>query len=89
MNCTSGCKTRDHESYAECLRAKGTLIAYCNSANGSDYSGQKAFDKENALFRSAIAQGIEPDTTRRKDVERAIRISNETGRPYGVKETNV
>ena len=89
MACTSGCKTRNHESYAECLRAKNTHIGYCNSANGSDFSAQKAFDRENALFRSAIAQGIEPDTTRRKDVERAIRISNETGRPYGVKESNV
>jgi hypothetical protein len=38
MSCTSSCQTQDCASYAACIRNKGVRVAYCNSANGSDYT---------------------------------------------------
>jgi hypothetical protein len=35
-------------------------VAYCNSANGYDYSKQKRWDNELASYRSARASGVEP-----------------------------
>lgn len=37
-NCTSGCPTKDHATWGECVRAKGLRVAYCNSAKGHDYT---------------------------------------------------
>ena len=79
MACRTGCTTRDHESYGACLRAAGTKVAYCNSAGGWDASRQKAWDKELDLYRSARDQGIEPASTRTKDIEAAFKASEKTG----------
>lgn len=43
---------------------------------------QKAWDKELALYKQARAQGIQPDSTRTKDIQRAIDTSNKYGKPY-------
>lgn len=82
MACTSGCPTQDCESYAACLRGKGNRIAYANSANGSDYSAQKRWDRDLDFYKSARAQGIQPAGTNRSQVERAVEISNITGTAY-------
>lgn len=82
MACRTGCKTRDHGSYAECLRAGAPRVAYSNSASGRDYSTQKAWDRELAAYKDARAQGIQPSSTKRDSVERALRISDATGKPF-------
>jgi hypothetical protein len=43
----------------------------------------KKWDNELALYRQARSQGIQPDTTKTKDIRKAIDISNKTGRAYG------
>lgn len=80
--CTSGCPTKDCESYAACLRGKTVKVAYCNSANGQDYTAQKNWDRELDAYKDARRQGIEPAGTKMHQIENAVAISNEVGVPY-------
>ena len=82
MACTSGCATKDCESYAACLQGKGVKVAYANSAGGMDYSAQKKWDRDLDAYKDARRQGIQPATTKRKDVDAAVHMSNKTGAPY-------
>lgn len=82
MSCRSGCPTRDHLSYGECLRAANVKVAYTNSANGWDSTKQKKWDRELEDYRSAVKQGIQPKGTDRRSIDNAVRISNETGTPF-------
>jgi hypothetical protein len=43
---------------------------------------QKDWDKELAAYKSARAQGIQPASTRWKDIRRAVDVSNKIGKPY-------
>lgn len=81
-NCTSGCPFQDCESYAACLRGKGVKVAYCNSAGGFDYTAQKAWDRDLAAYKDARDQGIQPSSTKRDAVNRAVAISNESGKAW-------
>lgn len=81
-NCTTGCSTQDHESYAACLRGKGTKVAYCNSAAGFDFTAQKTWDRDLAAYKDARDQGIQPSSTKRDAVNRAVAISNESGKAW-------
>lgn len=47
---------------------------------------QKAWDSECDNYRSAVKQGIEPDTTKRAGVELAKAISDKAGVGYGTPE---
>lgn len=80
--CTSGCPTQTCPSYAACLKGKGVKVAYCNSATGGDYTAQKKWDSELDLYRQARAEGIQPATSKRKDIERAMRLSDATGKAH-------
>lgn len=82
MACTSGCPTQDHGSYAECLRAKSPRIAYCNSAGNRDATREKKWRKEIDRAYNVMSQGILPDNTFGPALDKAERISNETGVPY-------
>jgi len=81
-NCTSACQTRDHATWGECARGKGLRIGYANSANGSDLSTQKRWDADLDFYKSTRAQGIQPSGTDRAAVQRALDISDATGRAY-------
>lgn len=82
MSCRTGCITKDHASYSECLRTAGTRVAYANSAGGQDYSAQKRLDRDLDSYRAARAEGLQPATTKPKDVEVARRASDATGVPF-------
>jgi hypothetical protein len=71
--CTSGCPTRDHENYADCLRSKSLRVAYCNSAGGWDATKQKKWDNELSAYRGAVAEGLEPNGTTMRDIDAAKR----------------
>jgi hypothetical protein len=43
---------------------------------------QKAWDKELAAYKSATAQGIQPASTKMKDIKKAVDISNKYGKAY-------
>jgi len=72
MACSTGCRTQDHSSYAECLRSKGSRVAYCNSANGWDYTKQKSWDAELARYRSVVRQGLNPESCTNAAMDKAI-----------------
>jgi hypothetical protein len=83
VTCRSGCKTREHTSYAECLRAAGTRVAYCDSSTGSDFSAQKRWDRELDAYRSVRKEGIQPEGTTMGKIEHAVRESDRVGAAYG------
>ena len=82
MSCTTGCPTQDCESYAACLRGKQNRVAYANSASGQDYTAQKKWDRDLDFYKNTRAQGIQPSGTSREQVQRAVEISNLTGKAY-------
>lgn len=83
MACRSGCKTKSHSSYHECLRDAGVRTYLASPSKGLDGSAQKAWDKDLHLYREARRQGIQPDGTTRPKIEAAMRLSNEAGAAYG------
>lgn len=81
--CSSGCRTRDHRSYFECVSGKGVRTYLASPSRGLDGTTQKRWDKELHEYREARRQGIQPDGTTKAKVEQAIRLSNEAGAAYG------
>ena len=71
MACSSGCKTKDHASYGECLRDKGITHR--------DGTAHHNWDKPLERYREARLQGIQPASTNWSDTKRALEISNATG----------
>lgn len=56
-------------------------VAY-SGVGGLDYTAQKKWDKELDLYKSARAQGIQPASTKTRDIRKAIEISNKTGKAF-------
>lgn len=82
-SCTSGCRTKDHASYSECLQSKTLHVAYSNEGGkAGDYTTQKKWDAELDSYRAAIRQGMQPESTRTKDIQRAVRWSDKHGQAY-------
>ncbi len=83
-NCTSACKTKDHSSYAECLQQNMPMIAPSStpSRTGWDQKQIKKDNKELDSYYSAVKQGIEPRSTRQKDIDAAVKLSNEGGKAF-------
>lgn len=82
-NCTSGCKTQDHESYSDCLQSKNMGFAGCfPSKQGWDKDKEKKDNKEIESYWSAVKQGVEPRSTRQKDIDSAMKLSNDSGKAF-------
>lgn len=81
--CTSGCRTKDHASYAACLQDKGVKTYLASPSKGLDGTTQKKWDAELSAYRSARRQGIQPDGTTAIKVDRAVRLSEARGAAYG------
>lgn len=79
MTCTSGCKTQDHASWGECLRAKNI---HTNALTLTDLDWQRRADKDLDAYAAARKQGIQPNSTRRAHVDAAIKHSDQTGKAY-------
>lgn len=82
MACSSSCRTQDHETYGECLRAKNLKTAYAQEWKGKDATAQKRADKNLDDYAKARSYGIQPKTTYPHDVQYAIRQSDKTGEAY-------
>lgn len=74
-NCRSGCKTQDHESWGECARASNIGIT-----NEVVAGSIKNTDKELSAYRDARKLGIQPASTKMKDIQKAVRASDAIGR---------
>jgi hypothetical protein len=72
QSCECGCAT-----YGAHLRNKGVRVAYTNSTSNQDYSTQKRWDRELDRYRSVVAQGIEPEGTTHRDMDRAEKALND------------
>ena len=65
-------------------KAKGLQLATGDASGHIIASGttQKKWDKELDFYRDARAQGIQPESTNRKAVEKAIEASEVLNKPY-------
>jgi hypothetical protein len=82
-NCTSSCKTKDHASYGECLRSNTPMFVGVNpTKTGWDQDKVKKDEKEIQSYWDATRQGIEPRSTRKKDIDAAVKLSNEAGKAF-------
>lgn len=83
MACSSRCENPgSHANMGECLRAKGVRVAYANEAGGFDATAQKVFDRNLDAYQAARAQGIQPASTNRRDVDAAIAKSDAAGKAF-------
>ena len=57
-------------------------VGYCRSAAGFDASREKAWQKELSYYKSARAQGIQPEGTSTAQIRRAVEASNKVGKAY-------
>lgn len=83
MACRSGCKSQDHQSYDACLKAANVRTYLASPSRGLDGTREKEWNRELQMYRDARKQGIQPDSTRRAGIEKAVRLSNEAGAAYG------
>ena len=82
MSCTTGCRTRDHSSYAECLRNKAPRVLWAKSAKGLDLSREKAHQHEIDSYRDAVRQGMDPEGSTTPKIRAAEAWSQKTGVAY-------
>lgn len=83
LHCSSGCRTRSHRTYGECLKDKGTTTYLAAPSRGLDGSRQKQWDRELDRYRAARKQGIRPDGTKMAKIVEAERLSDAAGAAYG------
>jgi hypothetical protein len=78
-------RERTHPEYVEgCFGCKASTVDLNPGEASSRLTmSAKKWDNELALYRSARAQGIQPSSTKTKDIRNAIDISNKTGRAFG------
>lgn len=83
-NCTASCKTQNHDSYGDCLQANMPMIAPSSvpTRTGWDMDRIKKDDKELDSYYSAVRQGMEPVSTKQKDIDAAVKFSNEAGKAF-------
>lgn len=80
--CSSGCRTKDHASYGECLKSKGTRVGWADSVNRVDRTHAQKFEGRLDKYRRLRAQGIMPRTTLQRDIDMADVASQENGAAY-------
>ena len=68
------------EEVEGCFGCKlGTLQLSRGDARHDGVQSAKQHDKELGSYYEAIRQGIEPISTKTKDIQAAVRLSNDTG----------
>ena len=83
-NCTSSCKTKDHVTYGECMRSNMPMIdgGATPTRSGASIGAVKKDEKELTSYYDAIRQGVEPISTKKKDIDAAMAVSNEVGKAF-------
>lgn len=74
-----------HPHWGAHIRAKNLKVAYCRSAINprNDYSAQKRWDAGLDRYQAARDEGIQPESTKKQDVEVAKEISDRSGKAFG------
>ena len=82
-NCTASCKTKDHDNYGECIRSNIPMFVGVNpTKSGWDQDKVKKDEREIQSYWDATRQGIEPRSTRKKDIDAAVKLSNDAGKAF-------
>lgn len=76
-NCRSGCRERNHRSYAECLRAANVGVNMEVSV-----TRRNRWDTEIEKYAKARAEGIQPEATNLRAIEEAVAFSDKHGVAY-------
>ena len=78
-------RIKTHPDYIEgCFGCKASTVDLNPGEASSRLTmSAKKWDNELALYRTARSQGIQPDSTKTKDIRKAIDVSNRTGIAYG------
>lgn len=80
--CSSGCRTQDHASYGECMRSKGAGAFGVSISKGFSADREKQWNRDLDAYSAARRQGIQPASTKRRDVDAAVAVSNATGQAW-------
>lgn len=83
MACRTGCRSQDHASYMECLQDAGVGTYLVKISQGQDGTAQKKWDAELGSYYRARKEGIQPDGTTQKKIDRARELSDKAGAAYG------
>ena len=77
-------RKQKHPEYVEgCFGCKiGELELSVVVANSKGIPTAKQHDKELGSYYDATRQGIEPISTKQKDIDAAVKFSNETGKAF-------
>lgn len=75
MTCRAKCATQDHESYGACLRSAGVGV-------NLQVSPRNPIDMNYKAYRAAREEGIQPDGSSMRQIERAKAFSDSTGVAY-------
>lgn len=76
-NCRSGCRTKDHESYAACLQAANPGTRNSTQSHDGLYGLEAKRDIESREYRAARGQGIQPASTQLSDIRTAVAASKQ------------
>ena len=79
MACRTGCLTKNHGSYGECLRDAALRVGWAKSHIGIDRTAEKNKERELAFYREARAAGVQPASTRTPDIAKALDVSAKAG----------
>lgn len=82
MACSSGCPTPGaHESWGACLRAKRTAVMGLETTgNGlGGYTADQKMHRENAAYRDAVAEGLQPAAPTFAAVDKARKAADAAG----------
>lgn len=74
-SCRSGCKTQDHANWGECARAANLSISDPVASVES-----KKTNAELGAYREARKLGIQPASTKMRDIQKAVRMSDKAGK---------
>lgn len=77
MACRTGCLTKDHANWGECARSANLRLG-----NETVAKELKSTEKELSAYRDARKQGIQPRSTKMKDIQTAGKISDALGKAY-------
>lgn len=81
--CSSSCPTPGvHETWGECVRAKGIQIGDLKESHVVNRRGEVDL----AAYKAARDQGIQPSGIDRASVDRAVRISEADGKAFVASE---
>lgn len=74
-NCRTGCKTQDHTDWGDCARSANLSIS--NEAIAGEMKKNNA---ELNAYKDARKHGIQPASTKMKDIQSAVRMSDKAGK---------